>query len=130
MFEALLASVLVMAALAYVNVSMAVPAHGRPDDLTALSSDMLNILQFKANSLEHPSLGFALLSADRWRDYSTALGADISCMLPEGVYYYLETPYGGLGQRPAGGMEVCSRPFVACGEDGKMLDCRMVLWRA
>lgn len=127
--EAIMASVLVIAALVYVNTS-GVEARDRPDDLVALSSDILNVLQYRANSLEHPGLGLALSSAGQWHESSGALGADIGRILPDGVYYYLETPYGGLGQKPVDGMEVCSRPFVACGGDGKMLDCRMILWRA
>ncbi len=130
MFEAILASVLVMAALAYVNVSLAVPGHDPPEDLAALSSDMLNVLQYREDSLERPGLGLALSSADAWHDCSAALGADISRMLPDGVYYYLEAPYGSLGHKPVDGMEVCPRPFVACGGDGKMLDCQLILWRA
>jgi hypothetical protein len=130
MLEAIMASVLVVAALVYVNTSASLPVHDHPDDLKVLSADVLNVLQYRANSLEHPGLGFALSSPGQWHDSSGALGADIGRMLPGGVYYYLETPYGGIGQRPADGMEVLSRPFVACGGDGKMLDCRMVLWRA
>lgn len=130
MLEAIMASVLVVAALVYVNTSAAWPVCDYPEDLKALSADMLNVLQYRANSLEHPCLGFALSSPGQWHDSSGALGADIGRMLPDGVYYYFETPYGGLGQKPAEGMEVCSRPFMACGGDGKMLGCRMVLWRA
>jgi len=128
--EAIMASVLIMAALAYVNASMPVPSSDRPDDLEILSSDVLNVLQYRDNSLEHPGLGFTLSSPARWQDSSGALGADIGHMLPDGVFYYLETPCGVLGQKPVDGVEVCSRPFVACGGDGKMLDCRMILWRA
>ncbi len=130
MLEAIMASVLVMAALVYVNTSAAWPVRDHPDDLKALSSDILNVLQYRANSLEHPGLGFVLSSPGQWHDSSGAMGADIGYMLPDGVFYYLETPYGGLGQKPADGMEVCSRPFVACGGDGKVLDCKMILWRA
>ena len=130
MLEALMASVLVMAALVYVNTSLPVQHRDCPDDLAALSADVLNVLQYRANSLEHPGLGFALSSAGQWNDSSEALGADIGHMLPGGVYYYIETPYGGLGQKPVDGMEVCPRPFVACGGDGKMLACKLILWRA
>jgi hypothetical protein len=130
MLEAVMASVLVVAALVYVNTSAAWPVCDHPDGLKALSSDVLDVLQYRANSIEHPSLGFALSSPGQWHDSSAAIGADIGHMLPGDVFYYLETPYGGLGQRPADGSKVCSRPFVACGGDGKMLDCRMVLWRA
>jgi hypothetical protein len=128
--EAIMASVLVVAALFYVNVSMAASARDRLDGLDALSADVLNVLQYRDNSLEHPAIGFALSSPGQWHDSSGALGADIGKMLPVGVFYYLETPYGGIGQRPADGIVVCPRPFVACGGDGKMLDCTMVLWRA
>ncbi len=130
MLEAVLASVLVLAVLAYVNASAAWPAPGHPEDLGILSSDVLCVLQYRAGSLEHPGLGFALSSRARWHDCSGALGADIGRMLPGGVNYCLETPYGGIGQRPAGGMEAHSTPFVVCGGDGKVLGCKLILWRA
>ncbi len=130
MFEAILASTLVLAALFYVNASAALPVREHPDDLAVLSADILNVLQYRVNSLEHPGLGFALSSPGQWQDSSDALGADIRLMLPGGVYYYLETPYGSLGQRPADGIEAYSRPFLSCGGDGMMLDCRIILWRA
>lgn len=130
MLEAIMASVLVMAALVYVNTSAAWPVRDHSDDLMVLSSDILNVLQYRANSLEHPGLGFTLSSASQWHDSSGALGADISQMLPDGVHYYMETPYGGLGQKPVEGMKICTRPFVAYGGTGIMLDCQFILWRA
>ncbi len=130
MLEAIMASMLVVAALAYVNTAMAGPAYGHPDGLKALSSDVLNILQYRAGSFEHPGLGFALSSEGKWHDSSGALGDDIDSMLPDGVFYCIETPYGDIGQRPADRMKVCTRSFVVCGGDGKMLDCRLTLWRA
>lgn len=130
MLEAALASVLVMAALFYVNSPAVVPAGDRMDDLRALSSDMLNVLEYRPNSLEHPSLGFALSSAGQWGESSGALDADISRILPAGAHYFMETPYGSIGQRPADGMRICSTPFVAYGGPGDMLDCKLMLWRA
>jgi hypothetical protein len=129
MLEAVMATALVVAALAYVNASFAIRAHDSQDGLRAMSSDVLNVLQYRASSLEHPGLGFALSSPARWRDSSASLGDDLSRLLPDGVYYCMETPYGGLGQKPPGGAKIYSRPFVVCGGDGKMLDCKLILWR-
>jgi hypothetical protein len=130
MLEAALASVLVMAALFYVNSATLWTADGRSDDLRSMSSDVLNVLEYRDNSIEHPALGFALSSAAQWSDSSDELDADIVSMLPDGVYYYLETPYGGIGQRPVDGMGICSRPLVVYGGPGNVLDCKFILWRA
>ncbi|MDI6897135.1 DUF7262 family protein [Methanocella conradii] len=130
MLEAAVSSVLVVAVLFYINSAPLWPVDGRDDGLRLLSSDILSVLQYRANSPEHPSIGFALYSQEQWRECGNALGSDIERMLPAGVYYCLDTPYGSIGRMPSDGMSVYSRPFVAFGDTGKMLDCRLILWRA
>lgn len=129
LIEAALAAVAVIGVLCYVN-SLAPATAGGPDGLAAMSSDLLNVIEFRPASLEHPSLGLAAASAARWNESSDELYADILHMLPPGTYCYLETPYGTTGVRPADGADMYARPFIASGEGGAMLDCRLTLWRA
>lgn len=130
LIEAALAAVIVMGALFYVNILLPLPSPGHADSLEPMSSDMLNIIEFRAYSLEHPSLGFALSSDTQWNNSSDELYADILHILPSGTYCYLETPYGAIGTRPAAGVNMRVRPFIASGDDGKILDCKLTLWRA
>jgi hypothetical protein len=134
MIEALLAAAIVISTLVLVNTYTVMPERDSGDDLEMLSLDILNVISYKDNSLEHPGLGFTLLSPEQWKKSSIALGADIGEMLPAGVYYYMATPYGTLGMRPADGSSVNSRPFIAYSSSengsGQMLDCKLVLWRA
>lgn len=133
MLEAILASVLVISTL-FLASSYAIRHPESCDDLSVLSSDILNVMTYRDSSLEHPGLGFTLSSPGRWKDYSSAMGADIEKMLPKGVFYYIATPYGILGATPADGARTASRPFIAYsrpdGGPGEMLDCKLVLWRA
>jgi len=130
MLEAAVSSVLVVAVLFYINSAPLWHFDYCDDGVRLLSSDILNVLQYRANSQEHPSIGFALYSQEQWRECAEALGTDIEGMLPAGVYYCLDTPYGSIGRMPSDGMSIYSRPFVAFGDTGKMLDCRLILWRA
>lgn len=130
MIEAVMASAMIMAVLFYVNSAPLWPAGERAVGLGPLSSDLLNVLEYRTNSLEHPALGFALSSPAQWNDSSDELAGDIGRMLPAGTYYFVETPYGSIGQRPAAGPSMYVRPFVAYGGAGKMLDCKLTLWRA
>jgi hypothetical protein len=133
MLEAILASVLVISTL-FMASSYALRHPESSGDLSILASDILNVMTYKDSSLEHPGLGFTLLSPGRWKDYSSTLGADIEKMLPKGVFYYVATPYGTLGPMPADGSRTASVPFIAYsrpdGGPGEMLDCKLVLWRA
>ena len=133
MLEAILASTLVISTL-FLASSNAIRHPESSGDLSILSSDILNVMAHKDSSLEHPCLGFTLSSPGRWKDYSSALGADIKKMLPKGVYYYMATPYGTLGAMPADGARTASMPFIAYSRPddcpGEMLDCKLVLWRA
>jgi hypothetical protein len=129
MLEAAVSSVLVVAVLFYINSVQPWPADG-DDSLRLLSSDILSVLQYRAGSPERPSLGFALYSESQWIDSKDALGEEIEGMLPSNVYYCLDTPYGRIGRMPSDGMRIYSRPFVAFCDTGKMLDCRLILWRA
>jgi hypothetical protein len=129
LIEAALAAAMVMVVLFYVNSMACMPAEERVGGLEPLSSDLLNVLEFRVNALEHPALGFTLSSAAQWNDSSDELYADVLRMLPAGTYCYLETPYGCVGQRPAAGAGIYVRPFVASGYAG-MLDCKLTLWRA
>ncbi len=115
MLEAIMASVLVIAALFYVNSSAIVPPADKQENLGILSSDLINVLMYRDNSLEHPSLGFTLSSGSQWNDSKNAMGSDLESMLPNGVYYYMVTPYGDLGNEPADGVKTFSRPFMAYG---------------
>ena len=129
MLEAIMASVLVIAALIYVNSSAVMPPADKQENLGMLSSDLVNVLMYRDNSLEHPSLGFTLSSGSQWNDSKDALGRDLESMLPAGVYYYMATPYGELGDLPADGAKTFSRPYLAYGGGTRILDCKLVLWR-
>lgn len=128
LIEAALAAAMVMATLFYVN-SLAPAAGERSGDLEPLASDLLNVLEFRVSSLEHPALGFVLASPRQWNDSADELYADVLHMLPAGTYCCMETPYGVVGQRPAGSADIHLRPFIAPA-NGEMLECRLVLWRA
>jgi hypothetical protein len=134
MLEAILASVLVISTLVMVNSYMIRHVCDGDGGLEALSSDILNLLTYRDNSLEHPCLGFTLSSMKQWNNSSSALGADIEKMLPAGVYYHMSTPYGTLGNAPAEWARGYSRTFIAYSgfgqSTGEMLDCKLVLWRA
>lgn len=129
MIEAALASIMVLAALFYVNSMVASPVEDRTDGLESISSDVINVLEYRANSIEHPALGFALSSNVQWDQSSGPLAVDIGHILPAGIFYYVETPYGAIGQKPANGVDVYTRPFVAYGGPGNILDCKLSLWR-
>jgi hypothetical protein len=134
MLEAVLASVLVISTLVMVNSYMVRHVSDGGDDLAKLSSDILNLITYRDNSLEHPGLGFTLSSMEQWNNSSSTLGADIEKVMPAGVYYHMSTPYGTLGKAPAERARGYSRPFIAYsgfgGGAGEMLDCKLVLWRA
>jgi hypothetical protein len=127
--EAAMASVMVMAVLFYVNSTALMPGGGLDNGLRVMSSDILCVMEHRPNSIEHPALGPALSSATQWNESSSALDADIRHMLPAGVYFYMDTPYGAIGQSPADSMHVDILPFEAYGGAGQMLDCRLALWR-
>ncbi len=129
LIEATLAAAMVMAALFYVNNMAPQPSEGRPDGLEAFSADLLNVLEYRGNSLEHPALDFTLSSDTQWKESSDELYEDILHMLPPGTYCYMETPYGTIGRRPATGASLYVRPFIACDDEGGMLDCKLTLWR-
>lgn len=129
MLEAIMASVLVIATLFYVNSSAVMSPADKQEGLGMLSSDLVNVLMYRDNSIEHPSLGFTLSSESQWKDSKDALGSDLESMLPNGVYYYMATPYGQLGNAPADGVKTFSRPYLAYGGGTRILDCKLVLWR-
>lgn len=129
MIEAAVSSILVAAVLLYIS-AQPWPVDGGDDSLRLLSSDILNVLQYRVGSPERPSLGFALYSESQWIESKDALGEEIERMLFPGVYYCLDTPYGHIGRMPPDGMEIYSRPFVAFCDKGSMLECRLILWRA
>jgi hypothetical protein len=134
MLEAILASVLVISTLVMVNSYTVRHVNDGGNGLATLSSDILNLITYRDNSIEHPGLGFTLSSMEQWNNSSLALGADIEKMLPAGVYYHMATPYGTLGNIPAERARGYSRPFIAYSGfghgTGEMLDCKLVLWRA
>ena len=130
MLEAIMASVLVIAALFYVNSSAVMPPADKQKDLGILSSDLVNVLTYRDNSIEHPSLGFTLSSESQWNDSKNTMGSDLESMLPNSVYYYMETPYGEIGNKPADGVKTFSRPFLVYGGNTRILDCKLVLWRS
>ena len=130
LIEAVMAAAMVLAVLYYMGSMMPASSEGRTSGLETLSSDLISVLEFRGNSLEHPSLGFTLSSADRWNDSSDELYADADRMLPAGTYCYIDTPYGDIGRRPASGSNICVKPFMASGDGGTMLDCKLILWRA
>ena len=130
LIEAAIAAAIVMAVLYYLSSVAPMQAEPQGSGLEDISSDILSILEFRANSLDHPSLGFALSTMARWNDSSSRIYADAVRTLPAGTYCYIETPYGSIGQRPAGECTVYVKPFIASGDGGAMLDCELVLWRA
>ena len=125
-----LATVLLISALAYMNANITAPALSEHDGLGPLSGDILNVLMYRNNTVEDPGLAHVMSSPKEWKNDSAMMGVSIEEMLPEGVHYYLQSPYGELGERPPSYVKTYARPFtVYCEEEEKMEDCELILWR-
>lgn len=130
MLEAILATVLLISTLAYMNANIAAPVLSEHNGLGPLSGDIMNVLMYRNNTVEDPGLTHVMSSEKEWKNDSTIMGASIEDMLPENVHYYLQSPYGELGERPPSYIETYSRPFtVYCQDEKKMEECELILWR-
>lgn len=130
MLEAILATVLLISVLAYMNVNTAAPGSSEHDDLGPLSGDILNVLMYRNNTVEDPGLAHVMSSLKEWKDDSAVMGTSIEEMLPEGVHYDLQSPYGELGDRPPSYTKTYARPFtVYCEDEEKMEECELILWQ-
>ena len=50
------------------------------------------------------------------------MGASIEEMLPEKVHYYLQSPYGELGEMPPSCVKTYARPFIVYCEDEEKME--------
>lgn len=130
MLEAILAAVLLLSTLAFMNASIHVPASGGYDSLSPLTEDILNVVAYRDNTVADPSLSHVMSSPDEWMVDATVLGECIESMLPAGDHYYLRSPYGDLGNRPPDHADVYALPFmVYCEGEDKMEECELIIWR-
>ncbi len=130
MLEAIIATVLLISTLAYMNANVTAPALSEHDGLVPLSSDILNVLMYRNNTVEDPGLAHVMSSPKEWKNDSAVMGVSIEEMLPESVHYYLLSPYGELGERPPSYIKTYAKPFaVYCEEEEKMEDCELIIWR-
>lgn len=127
--EAVLASLLLISAVACLELTQPVPASDA-EDLGVLAGDLLSILEHRDNSQLHPGLAAALSSPEAWEGQSGTLEADIRSMMPAGVRCYMTTPYGTRGDCPPESAEMAVRPFQAYSRDsGSIIECSLILWR-
>ncbi len=130
MLEAILASVMVIATLAYMNANVQALSSAAYDDLPPLSDDILNVLMYRSNTVSDPGLAHVVSSREEWNSDAAVMGESIREMLPAGTHYYLRSPYGELGEMPPSFVRSYARPFaVYCKSDGRMKECELVLWR-
>lgn len=130
MLEAVLATVLLISVLAFMNANITTPVSSEHDSLGSLSGDIINVLMYRNNTVEDPGLAHVMSSPKEWKNDSAILGMSIAKMLPAGVHYYLQSPYGELGERPPSCVKTYARPFIVYCEDGeKVEECELILWR-
>jgi hypothetical protein len=130
MLEAILATVLLISTLAYMNTNLSAPESSEHDGLGSLSGDIMNVLMYRNNTVEDPGLAHVMSSPKEWEKDSAVMGASIQAMLPESVHYYLLSPYGDLGERPPSYVKTYARPFtVYCEDKERMEECELMLWR-
>ncbi len=130
MLEAVLATVLLISVLAFMNANITAPVSSEHDSLGSLSGDIINVLMYRNNTVEDPGLAHVMSSSKEWKNDSAILGTSIAEMLPAGVHYYLQSPYGELGERPPSYVKTYARPFIVYCENGeKMEECELILWR-
>jgi hypothetical protein len=130
MLEAILATVLLISVLAYMNANITAPTYGEHDSLKPLADDIINILMYRNNTVEAPGLIHVMSSSEEWKNDSAVMGTCIKAMLPESVHYHFQSPYGELGEIPPTDVQSYSRPFITyCEEDEKMEECELILWR-
>lgn len=130
MLEAILATVMIIAMLAYMNANVQASSSGAYDGLRPLSGDILDVLMYRSNTVIDPGLAHVMSSPEEWNDDAATMGESIDAMLPDGTHYYLRSPYGELGERPPSFVKSYARPFaVYCESEGRMEECELVLWR-
>lgn len=130
MIEAILATVLLISVLAYMNANITAPESSEHDGLGPLSGDIVNMLMYRNNTVENPGIIHVMSSPKEWKNDSAIMGESIEEMLPASVHYHLESPYGELGERPPPDVKVYSRPFVVyCEDHEKTEECELILWR-
>ncbi len=130
MLEAIMATVLLISTLAYMNANITALPPGEHDSLGPLSGDILNVLMHRNNTVENPGLAHVMSSQKEWTNDSAVMGVSIEEMLPDNVHYFLLSPYGELGARPPSYIQTYAKPFtVYCGETEKLEECELILWR-
>jgi hypothetical protein len=130
MLEAIMAAVMIIAMLAYMNANVQAPASGGYDSLRPLSGDVLDVLMYRSNTVADPGLAHVVSSPEEWNSDAAVMGESIRAMLPDGTHYYLRSPYGELGEMPPPFVKSYARPFaVYCESEGRVEECELVLWR-
>jgi hypothetical protein len=101
-----------------------------PEDLRTLSSDLLNMLEYRSNLPAHPDLAHVISSQADWEAKAPVLDADIRSMLPAGTRYCITTPAGSIGDEPPDYAPKYVRPFEAFMTDtNTIVECKLIIWR-
>jgi hypothetical protein len=130
MIEAVLSAFLVLSALACAQTISALPTGESGADLAQITTDLVYVLEHSEGRPGHPDLAQAMSSQAVWEDLSPDLEADIRDRLPDGCRAWVETPYGSIGDEPPDLAVKSVRPFLVYRQEtGKLIGCRLVVWR-
>ena len=129
-FEALVAAILIVSTLSWTLALHPTASPAGPDDLRALSSDLLNVLEYRGNLPDHPDLAHVIDSQESWDANSPLLDTDVRSMLPPGTKYYLTTQFGFRGDAPPESVQIYVRTFEAFRSDEKVIaEGKLMVWR-
>ena len=128
--EAAFAAILLLATLAGIMYVQPGDPGQCPEDLRILSSDLLNILEYRSNLPAHPNLAYVICSQADWKAKAPVLDEDVRSMLPAGTRFYMTTPAGSIGDAPPDYAPKYVRPFEAFArETNTIVECKLILWR-
>ncbi len=128
--EAAVAAILLISTLAAIMYVQPGNPGQSTEDLRTISSDLLNILEYRSNLPAHPSLAHVISSQADWGAKAPVLEADIRSVLPPGTRFYMTTPVGSIGDVPPDYAQKYVRPFEAfMTETNTIVECKLTIWR-
>lgn len=129
LIEAIISAAVLLAVLSFIQ-TMPAAVNLEDHSLDYMSEDVLNVFTFMSGTTGHPDFRLALSTSSGWNSTSAMLASDTRGLLPPDVSYLLETQYGSIGTPPPDGAMTYSLPFLAyCQDNGRIIQCRLVLWR-
>lgn len=128
--EAVMSAILIVSTMAGVLSIQHYDTPAEAQDLHMISSDLLYLLEYRENLPGHPRLAETIASPGDWDARADSLEKDVRSMLPEGIGFFLTTPYGTVGDLPPARASKHVRTFEAYRTDEKkIIQCQLVLWR-